>query len=143
MNKKLPLLKNKKSPFGFTLIELLIVITIIGILAAIGLVTYTNALKSTRDGRRKADITSIQKALELYFQQNSNKYPTDLSSLGSLLPAGVPTDPKTQASYCYVNEGSACGTAKTTDTDYKLCAISTSFEVSPTPSQDFCVTRQQ
>ena len=55
---------------GFTLIELLVVITLIGILIAVGTVSYTNAQKKGRDGRRKTDLKSLQQALELYFHTN-------------------------------------------------------------------------
>lgn len=53
---------------GFTLIELLVVITIIGILAALATVSYTNAQQKGRDGKRKADLKAVQQALELYYQ---------------------------------------------------------------------------
>jgi len=59
---------------GFTLIELLVVIAIIGILIAAATVSYTKAQQKGRDGKRKADLASIQQALELYFQTNG-KYP--------------------------------------------------------------------
>jgi len=48
--------KNK----GFTLIELLIVISIIAVLSAVGLVSYTNFLKSFRDVRSKSALRSIK-----------------------------------------------------------------------------------
>lgn len=51
---------------GFTLVELLVTITIIAILAAIGLVTYSVALKQGRDSKRQSDLRAIQSALEQY-----------------------------------------------------------------------------
>lgn len=59
---------------GFTLIELLVVISIIAILVAAGTVSWTNAQVKGRDTKRKADIRTIQNALELYFQTNG-RYP--------------------------------------------------------------------
>lgn len=59
---------------GFTLIELLVVISIIAILTAVVIVSYTNIQQKGRDGKRKADITLIQQGLELYFQ-NVGHYP--------------------------------------------------------------------
>lgn len=59
---------------GFSLIELLVVISIIGILVTFATVSLTNAQQKGRDSRRKADLKTIQQALELYFQANG-KYP--------------------------------------------------------------------
>ena len=70
--------KNKKS--GFTIIEVLIVVSIIGMLATIMLVTYTNSLKRSRDNRRVADVESIRLAVNMYADKNG-KYP-DYSTPG-------------------------------------------------------------
>jgi prepilin-type N-terminal cleavage/methylation domain-containing protein len=51
---------------GFTIVELLIVIVVIGILAAITMVAYTNVQLNARDSVRKQDIARIKKALLLY-----------------------------------------------------------------------------
>ncbi|PIR61773.1 MAG: hypothetical protein COY81_05205 [Candidatus Pacebacteria bacterium CG_4_10_14_0_8_um_filter_43_12] len=51
---------------GYTLIELMVVIVIIGILATLGLVTYQNALKRTRDTKRTGDMKDISAAEEQY-----------------------------------------------------------------------------
>src|SRR3990167_3114383 len=69
--------KNKAYRKVFTLIELLIVLSIIGILAALGFSSYLNSVKSGRDARRKSDLKAIQNALELYYQDNE-EYPGSL-----------------------------------------------------------------
>lgn len=51
---------------GFTLIELLVVITIIGVLATIAVVAFSNIQMSARNSRRLADMQQIMKALKLY-----------------------------------------------------------------------------
>ncbi len=75
--------KNKKSlnthylshtPAGFSLIELLITISIIAIIASIGMVAYSQAQILAKDARRKQDLRAIKVALELYYQQNK-RYP--------------------------------------------------------------------
>jgi len=80
---------------GFTLLELLVVISIIGILMAAAGASFSNAQKSSRDARRKADLKAISTALESYYADN-NTYPTDNSCnpREAYLPAGMPTDPK-------------------------------------------------
>ncbi|MGA2911511.1 MAG: prepilin-type N-terminal cleavage/methylation domain-containing protein [Candidatus Levyibacteriota bacterium] len=61
---------------GFTLIELIVVIGILGILA-VGALLVLNPLaqfQKANDVRRKSDLAQIQRALEVYYQDN-NKYP--------------------------------------------------------------------
>lgn len=59
---------------GFTIVELLIVMAIIGILASIMLVTFSNLQAKSRDTRRIEDLREIQKALGMYYVDN-NRYP--------------------------------------------------------------------
>lgn len=73
----------KKPVLGFTLIELLITITIISVLAAIGLVAYTNFVKSARDGKRSTDLKTIQSALEQY-HADQHYYPSTITFGDSL-----------------------------------------------------------
>jgi len=79
--------KNKK---GFTLVELLIVISIIGILAGLGLSSYPKAQKQARDGKRKADLEQIRSALEIY-RSDCKTYPATVSVVWGqpLVGAGV------------------------------------------------------
>ncbi len=79
----------KKSSRGFTLIELLVVISIIGLLASVGLVALNSALMKARDARRIADINQITKALELYYS-NNNHYPTSPADSRNPPNTGVP-----------------------------------------------------
>ena len=67
---------------GFTLIELLVVVAIIGVLAAIAIANYLNAVARARQKRTMADIRTIAQAWE---QRNAEK--------GSYTAAGfsVPT----------------------------------------------------
>ena len=53
---------------SFTLIELLIVIFILGILASLISSNFITSLKKGRDARRKADLEEIQRALEMYYE---------------------------------------------------------------------------
>ncbi len=81
---------------GFTLFELLVSISIIGILIALGTVSFTTAQQSGRDSRRRSDVTGIRNALEQYYAKNSS-YPTVCTDAEviEVLPNGFPSDPKT------------------------------------------------
>jgi len=59
---------------GFTLIELLMVIAIIGILAALIIVSLQGATNKAKDASRKSDIASINKAADMYKAENDS-YP--------------------------------------------------------------------
>lgn len=95
--------KNK----AFTLIELLIVISIIGILSSIILVSTNDTRAKGRDTKRIADISQLRIALELYYSNNSSRYP-ETNSLNILthdsqkLIAQIPTDPSGAS---YANSG--------------------------------------
>ena len=88
-----------KAPFarsGFTLFELLVSISIIGILIALGTVSFTTAQRSGRDSRRRSDVMGVRNALEQYYARNT-AYPEvcTAAELVDVLPNGVPADPKT------------------------------------------------
>jgi general secretion pathway protein G len=107
----------RKSASGFSLIELLVTATIIIILTTIGLVSYNQALQSSRNARRKADLEIVRQALILYKADNGY-YPSTnyagLSSgpaaLGTGYIARLPTDPK--AGYVYTYNPDNCTASK-------------------------------
>ena len=106
-----------KKRFGFTLIELLVVISIIGILVAIGVVSYASANRKSRNTKRLSDIEQLRSALEMY-RSDVSSYPNvtgDVSNLAGPLTgymAAIPSDPKGNA-YQYtatdVSGGNAYG----------------------------------
>lgn len=69
---------------GYTLIEIMIALSIIGVLATIGIVSFTKTQETARDSRRKQDLRSIAVALELYRQKNGHYPCTDSSDNGGI-----------------------------------------------------------
>jgi len=83
---------------GFTLVELLIVISLISILAAMGLVQYRNSVVAAKESTLKTDLFRMRDAIDQYYA-DKGKYP---SALDSLVTDGymrrIPEDPFTKAS---------------------------------------------
>jgi general secretion pathway protein G len=83
---------------GFTLVELLIVISLISILAAMGLVQYRNSVVATKEATLRTDLFRMRDAIDQYYA-DKGKYP---SSLDSLVTDGylrkLPEDPLTKSS---------------------------------------------
>ena len=82
---------------GFTMIELLIVISIIVVLASMGMTQYRNSVVRAREAVLKEDLFRMRDAIDQYYADR-NKYP---SSLDDLVSDGymreVPIDPMTQS----------------------------------------------
>lgn len=116
--------KALKSSFGFTLIELLIVIAILSMLSALLVPNYMSARERARDTQRKNDLKQIQKAFEMYRQdQTTPAYPAALptagecwsseaSCAGNVYINDFPADPSPDQDYFYEDDG----------LDYVLCA---------------------
>lgn len=85
---------------GFTLVELLVVISIIATLSVVGLVSYTNFMKSSRDAKRQSDLRLIQSALEEYYADQLF-YPGSINLFGSALTnaTGNPANPPVTKTY--------------------------------------------
>src|SRR6266850_6834815 len=80
---------------GFTLVELLIVISLISILAAMGLVQYRNSVTSTKESVLRTDLFRMRDAIDQYYA-DKGKYPSTLDELVSeKYLRSVPVDPFT------------------------------------------------
>ena len=83
---------------GFTLVELLIVISLISILAAMGLVQYRNSVVSAKEAVLQTDLFRMRDAIDQYYA-DKGKYPDSLQTLVSeQYIRAVPIDPFTNSS---------------------------------------------
>ena len=116
---------------GFTLIELLVVIAIIGGLSSLLVPNFMAARERARDAQRKSDLKQIQKALELYKQnQTAPAYLPTASysgisgaqwSVGSIVYMNkVPEDPNRTPSNDYWYQRPKTGS--TDNSTFELCA---------------------
>ena len=82
---------------GFTLIELLVVISLISILAAMGMVQHRNQVQRAKEATLKTDLFHMRDAIDQYYA-DKGKYP---ASLDALVSDGylrkIPDDPITQS----------------------------------------------
>lgn len=82
---------------GFTLMELLVVMTILALLATIGLVGYRYKTTVAREAVLKENLFQINNALEQY-RADRGKYPSSLAPLRELgYLRDIPWDPMTQS----------------------------------------------
>lgn len=127
------LIKNNQT--GFSLVELLVTSTIVALLAAAGLVSYTTANRNARNAKRKSDLEQVRATLELYRTEEgcypgssgcslssismtsmlqelqSESYMSDISNI---------KDPRDAAGYAYTYRYSSSGIG--TCTAYCMCA---------------------
>lgn len=86
-----------RHPRGFTLVELLVVISMISILAAMGVAQYRNSVTRTREATLKKNLFEMRDVMDQY-HADKGKYP---SSLDVLVSDGylrrIPVDPITQS----------------------------------------------
>jgi general secretion pathway protein G len=87
----------KSGSRGFTIIELMVVMTIIVILASLGLVQYRNSITFSKEAVLHKDLFEMRDAVDQYFA-DKNAYPPALDSLVSegYLRA-IPKDPFTNS----------------------------------------------
>jgi prepilin-type N-terminal cleavage/methylation domain-containing protein len=116
---------------GFTLIEIVVAIAVLAMMSAavLSLINPVREIKRGNDSRRKADLTKIQSALELYRYDNSN-YPTSpspgLSALTGSTPKyleTIPSDPVSgNPAYVYTASPSGCNNSTNPCLGYTLYA---------------------
>ena len=118
-------LRAKNGDEGFTLIELLVVVVIIGVLVAIAVPVYLNYRQGAADKSAQSDVRGAISALEQYYTDNSNSYPTGPTTmqsasflLGTSTTAKVSLSDKTTMYYVPVSTTAPVAS-------YKVCATNT------------------
>jgi general secretion pathway protein G len=87
----------RASDGGFTLIELMIVMSLIVILASIGLAVYTNSITRAKESVLKEDLFRMRDAIDQYYS-DKGEYPTSLQDLVSQkYLRSIPVDPFTNS----------------------------------------------
>ena len=103
---------------GFTMIELLVVATILAVLAAAAMVSYSSVNIKSRDSKRLSDLEQVRSALEMYRADNGNYLIGSWSDLSALKTDGyidkLPVDPKNVNPYTYTSDA--------TGATYSMCA---------------------
>jgi type IV pilus assembly protein PilA len=126
----------KKNDEGFTLIELLVVVVIIGVLVAIAVPVYLNYRQGASDKSAQSDVRGAISAVEQFYTNNGNQYPTNtpplnenntdgtkpslkLPKIGTGTDGTITLSDKTQLGYAFKDA------AGTTPAHYLLCANNT------------------
>jgi type IV pilus assembly protein PilA len=112
----------KRDDDGFTLIELLVVVVIIGVLVAIAVPVYLNYRQGAADKSAQSDVRGAISAVEQFYTDNSNVYPT--STTGDNSTGTVPTIALGATQKITLSDKTQLGlyVASATATSYKLCA---------------------
>ena len=102
---------------GFTLIEIIIVMAIIAAITATVWGNFFTSITKGRDSRRKQDLQSVARALEIYYNDHTAYPSPPLPNWGEsfvneensavVYMSKLPLDPSSpQRNYCYESDGS-------------------------------------
>lgn len=90
--------KNRRArQAGFTLIELIVVMTVVGLLAALATINVRNARVRAEENALKYNLAQIRKAIDDYYA-DKQVYPPSLDDLVPNYMRKLPVDPITKSS---------------------------------------------
>jgi general secretion pathway protein G len=89
---------------GFTLIELMVVMSLIVVLASIGLTLYANSVTRAKEAVLREDLFRMRDAIDQYYA-DKNRYPASLEDLVSeKYLRAIPKDPFTNSTDTWQTE---------------------------------------
>lgn len=87
----------RKRSRGFTLMELLVVMTVIALLASVGIVGYRHSVKAAKEAVLRENLFILNHALE-QFKADRGRYPTSIAQLRERqYVREIPVDPFTKS----------------------------------------------
>lgn len=88
-------MKQRSKQKGFSLVELLVVVTIIGILAAVAIVNVRFAQRKAQEAALKDNLFQLRKCIDNFYADKQH-YPTTLEELVPYYVRRIPPDPITK-----------------------------------------------
>lgn len=127
---------------GFTIVELLVVIVVIGILAAITIVSYSGITQKATVASLQSDLANSAKKLKMYYALYGS-YPTSIDNVTK-----CPTAPNPDTNYClkassthtYTNYSATANTFNLTETSANNTIYTISDSTSPQVSISLAVS---
>jgi general secretion pathway protein G len=126
---------------GFTIVELLVVIVVIGILAAVTIVSYTGISSKATISSMQSDLSTSSQRLKMYYTDNGT-YPTQMDYSGSSF-CPTPIDARyclkgsLGNTYSYSSASSSTFRLTVTNTNGTIYVVTESTSPSPLPPPIF------
>lgn len=100
---------------AFTLVELVVVIVILGVLAGIAALSFSNMTKSSKDGVAKANLRAIKSGVIMYQSQHEGAFPANLAAVKDFLEDDTTTKPEGYVYSLTIDSSSGNCVLKVTD----------------------------
>ena len=148
---------------AFTLVEILVAIVIVGILSGFVIVQMNGAINAANDAKKKANLSTIKKALIVYGVENGGSYPVETgctigscTTLDSAMADILPSN--TSGTYTYESDGSsfslssllssgyaytydsATNVFETAEPSSGTCGANNNANLSTAPTTNLCTT---